>query len=264
MSTEPRSTDPRDYQDIARSVVVMAKTFAVRDFVPDHSHPRDQLLYAISGAMRVRTAGEAWIVPPDRALYVPAKTIHSVEACGRVEMRTLYISPGAGPDLPGRLVAIEVSVLLRALVLALLEEPIDYDDAGRGGLLAQLILHEIERARQLTLAIPMPRDARLVRLCTALLADPPRGETLEGWADIAGASPRTLTRLFHREVGLTFRAWRQRVRFHSALEALVRGEPVQNVAHANGYASPSAFTAAFRKALGVAPSRLIATQDGPR
>lgn len=264
MGAQPRSTDPKDYQQSARSVVVMAKMFAARDFVPDHSHPRDQLLYAISGAMRVRTAGEAWIVPPDRAVYVPAGTVHSVEARGRVEMRTLYISPGAGPDLPFLPVGIEVSALLRALVLALLEEPVDYDDAGRGGLLARLILHEIKQAKPHSFAIPMPRDERLQRLCSALLSDPQRDETLEGWSELTGASPRTLTRLFQREVGMTFRTWRQRVRFHSALEALVRGEPVQNVARANGYASPSAFTAAFRKALGVAPSGLLADKGRRR
>ncbi|MGI9387707.1 MAG: AraC family transcriptional regulator [Methyloligellaceae bacterium] len=241
----------------------MAKTFVAGDFVPDHSHRRDQLLYAISGAMRVRMAGDVWIVPPDRAVYVPANIVHSVDSCGQVEMRTLYISPDASPDLPRQPVGLEVSALLRALVLALLEEPIEYDGAGRGGLLAKLILHEISSARRLALAIPMPRDARLQRLCTALLADPCRDETLDAWAEIVGASPRTLTRLFDREVGMTFRAWRQRVRFHSALEALARGEPVQNVAHANGYASPSAFTAAFRKALGVAPSRLVTIGDGP-
>lgn len=236
----------------------MAKTFADRDRVPDHSHPRDQLLYAISGAMRVRTAEEAWIVPPDRAIYVPAGTVHSVEARGRLEMRTLYISPGAGPGLPAEPAGILVSALLRALVLALLDEPIEYDDTGRGGLLARLILLEIRDAKQLRLSVPMPRDPRLGRLCAELLSDPRRAETLDGWAELTGASARTLTRLFRREVGMTFRAWRQRVRFHSALEALAAGEPVQNVANANGYASPSAFTAAFRKALGVAPSRLIA------
>ena len=102
----------------------------------------------------------------------------------------------------------------------------------------------------------MPRDARLKRLCKALLENPARSETLDEWAHAAGASPRTLSRLFSTEVGLSFTQWRQRVRFHNAMEAIVRGEPVGAVSRANGYASASAFTAAFRKVLGVTPGSL--------
>lgn len=255
-----RSIDPADYQAVPRPVAAMAKSFASGETVPPHTHARDQFLYAVEGVTRVATSGAAWIVPPDRALYVPAATEHTVAMRGRVEMRTLYIRPGAAPGLPEAPVVMEVSGLLRALILALLEEPVLYDEAGRGGLLAGLILDEIARARSLALVIPMPRDARLRRLCAALLDDPARDDTLEGWAEVAGASARTLSRLFLAETGLTFARWRQRARFTNAMEALVRGERVAQVAHANGYASASAFTAAFRKVLGVTPGSLASGQ----
>jgi AraC-like DNA-binding protein len=157
----------------------------------------------------------------------------------------------------------EVSPLLRALILALLEEPVLYDESGRGGMLARLILDEIARARPLALAVPMPGDARLARLCEALLAEPGRGDTLDRLAAEAGASARTLARLFRRETGMTFAQWRQRARFAGACEALVRGEPVGRVARENGYASASAFTAAFRKALGVRPGSLAGPRQHP-
>lgn len=251
-----RSTDPKDYQAVPRAIAAMAKSFAPGDTIPPHVHPRDQVLYATLGVMRVATAREAYIVPPDRALYMPAGFEHGVAMRGRVEMRTLYIRPGAAPGLPGTPAVLDISSLLRALILALLEEPVLYDEEARGGLLAGLILDEIARARHLQLVIPMPRDERLKRLCKALLDDPSRSETLDGWAHEAGASPRTLSRLFAREVGLSFTQWRQRVRFHNAMEAIVRGEPVGQVARANGYDSASAFSAAFRKTMGVAPGRL--------
>lgn len=171
-------------------------------------------------------------------------------------MRTLYIRPDVAPGLPKAPVAMEVSVLLRSLILALLEEPVLYEEKARGRRLAALILDEITRADPVALAIPMPRDARLVRLCDRLLAEPGCSDTLDRLAQEAGASPRTLSRLFSREVGLSFTAWRQRVRFHNAMEAIIRGEPVGIVARANGYASASAFTAAFRKAMGVTPGSL--------
>lgn len=256
MTENNRSIDPDDYQSVPRAIAAMAKSFAPGDTVAPHAHARDQVLYATRGVMRVATSSEAWIVPPDRALYVPAGLEHGVAIRGGVEMRTLFIQPGAASGLPVRPAVLEISSLLRALILALLDEPVFYDEAGRGGLLAGLILDELGRAQQLQLVIPMPRDERLKRLCKALLDDPARAETLDEWAVEAGASPRTLSRLFSSEVGLSFTQWRQRVRFHNAMEAIVRGDPVGQVARANGYESASAFTAAFRKTMGVTPGSL--------
>ena len=251
-----RSTDPSDYQAVPRAIAAMAKSFAPGDTISPHAHERDQVLYAIEGVMRVATAREAWIVPPHRALYVPAGVDHGVAMRGNVEMRTLYIEPGAHSNLPYNPVVLEISPLLRALILALLDEPLLYDEDGRGGWLASLVIDELTRAHHLPLVIPMPRDERLKRLCKELLDDPSRNETLDQWAEKVGASARTLSRLFSNEVGLTFAQWRQRVRFHNAMEAIVRGEPIGAVAHANGYESASAFTAAFRKAFGVTPAKL--------
>ena len=253
-NAKPRSTDPRDYQRVARPFAAMAKSFADGFEIAPHSHQRDQLIYAVSGLMRVRTEHEAWIVPPDRAVYVPGRTTHSIGMRGDVEMRTLYIAPSAAPNLPQSPTVLAVSGLLRELILALVGEPILYNRAGRGGAIVSLILSEITRAPRLPLVIPMPRDARLSRVCAQLLADPSDMRTLDGWSQSAGASARTLARLFESELTLTFTAWRQRVRFHNALEAIARDEPIERIAAHNGYRSPSAFSAAFRAVMGHAPT----------
>lgn len=249
----PKSTDPRDYQRLPVTVAAMAKAFTAGDEIAPHAHERDQLIHAVLGTMRVSTASAAWIVPPDRAVYIPADVVHALSMHGAVEMRTLYIVPDARRDLPRAPRVLGVSALLRALILALVEEPAAYDPAGRAGHVATLILDEIVRATPLELAVPMPADPRLRRLCEALLRDPSRGGTMDAWAASAGASERTLARLFARECGMPFAVWRQRVRLHSALAALARNEPIAAVARANGYASASAFTAAFRKTLGMTP-----------
>jgi AraC-like DNA-binding protein len=221
-------------------------------------------------------------VPPDRAVYVPGRTTHSISMRGEVEMRTLYIArdaahtafsgeslpptrSGVAPGspqktrqlkeiLPSGATVMAVSDLLRDLILALVDEPVLYDRTGRGGAIVSLILSEIMRAPRLPLVIPMPRDPRLRRVCTRLLADPSDLRTIEGWSQIAGASARTLARLFESECQLTFTAWRQRVRFHNALEAIARNEPIERIAQNNGYRSPSAFSAAFRTLMGHAPT----------
>jgi AraC-like DNA-binding protein len=108
------------------------------------------------------------------------------------------------------------------------------------------------------MSIPMPQDARLLRLCEALIAHPERASTLDDWTDNVGASRRTLARLFQKECGITFTAWRQRVRFHAAIEALSRGHTVAEAARQSGYGSPSAFTSAFRRSFGVSPRSIAA------
>ena len=264
MSRSPhsrRSTDANDYQFVPRPLGAMSKSFDDGFEIEPHRHARDQFVYAVTGVMRVRTSTEAWIVPPDRAVYLPAGKVHSISIRGHVEMRTLYIARDAHDDLPAEPTVLEVSALLRELVLALIEEPVVYDEQGRGGAVALLILSEIAKAPRLSLVIPMPRDPRLLRVCNALLADPASRLTLESWVDTAGASTRTLARLFEAELGLSFAAWRQRVRFHNALEAIVAGEPIARVAERNGYRSSSAFAAAFRKAMGQPPSSLRGRGD---
>src|SRR4029078_4490212 len=150
-------------------------------------HSRDQFLYSVTGIMRVRTQAEAWVVPPDRAVYLPARVEHSIGIRGLVTMSTLYIAPRAHHGLPIAPTVLEVSTLLRELVLALIEEPVVYDEQGRGGALADLIFSEIARARRLPLVIPMPRAPRLLRVCSAMLADPASRCNLGDWAAEAGA-----------------------------------------------------------------------------
>lgn len=253
--TSARSTDPLDYQDLPQAIGVMSKMFEDGFVTGLHEHERDQLLHAGRGIMRLRTENDAWIVPQGSAVYIPAGTQHSVHMHGDVDMRTLYIDALA---TEGRrtLAVVSVSPLLRELILALSEEPIRYDADGRAGLIAQLIKLEILRARELTLNVPLPRDLRLQRICAELLADPSDRRTLNDWAEIGGASPRTLARLFERDLGMGFNQWRQRLRLHNAMEALSRGEAVSRVAQQHGYKSASAFTAAFGKVMGVSPSKV--------
>lgn len=251
-----RSTNPLDYQNLPQSIAVMPKSYAGGFVIPLHHHERDQLLYAIRGTMRLRTVEEAWIVPPAGAIYIPAGTPHTVSMHGDVDMRSLYIDAGNTQQHAKTLRAISVSNLLRELILALSEEPVTYDPASRAGKIAKMIEMEIGRARELSLHFPLPHDPRLQILCAELLANPSDRRTLNQWSQITGASPRTLARLFEHDLGMGFNQWRQRIRFHSALETISRGEPISRVAHQHGYRSASAFSAAFSKVMGASPSQM--------
>ena len=253
---ETRSTDPMDYQDLPHAIGAMSKDFSDGYVIPMHAHERDQLLYATSGIMRLRTDQDAWIVPRDGAVYIPAGVNHSIGMHGAVDMRTLYIDADLNFARSQVLCVVAVSELLRELILALSEEPVLYDQDGRGGLIARLIALEIGRAQALAVNVPLPKDARLLRICAELLANPADRRTLDAWSEIAGASARTLARLFKNDPGMSFNQWRQRIRFHNALEALSRGVSVAHIAQEHGYRSASAFSAAFGKVMGAPPSKI--------
>lgn len=239
-----------------RPVAVMAKTCGASEHIPLHIHRRGQLLHATSGIMRVETADAAWILPPAKAVWLPPQMPHSVRMRSKVEMRTVYIDPALCRTLPAAPVLAEISGLLRELILALLEEPVDYGEADRGGAIARLILTELGRLDARRFDVPMPRDERALRVAHALLDDPAIDHDLDRWAHEAGASRRTLARLFRHETGLSFAEWRARLRAIDGLARLSNGASVAETAGAVGYASASAFSAMIHRTLGGSPRRL--------
>ena len=246
----------RNMDNSPRQVAVMARTFELGHQIPLHMHRRGQLLHAANGIMRVETAQAVWIIPPARALWLPPQWPHSVTMRSHVEMRTIYIAPAALRRLPEQPMLAEISRLLRELILALLEEPVAYDENGRGGVVAQLILTELTRLPERQLGVPMPHDARALRVARALLDNSSIDDDLDRWAERAGASRRTLARLFRSETGLGFAEWRARLRAVDGLARLSAGASVSETAASVGYASPSAFSAMIRRTLGSPPRRL--------
>jgi AraC-like DNA-binding protein len=219
-----------------------------------HLHRRAQLIYSIQGVMRIDTRAAGYVVPPGRALWVPAGTEHIVAMDGMIAMRALFLRADAAQAGPAEVTVMAVSALLHELILAACAEPVEWDLAGRGTHLAALILDEIARAPSLPLGLPQPRDARLRRLAEALRAAPASAQTLEDWAAACGASPRTLSRLFRRETGMSFGEWRLALRLAEASALLATGTPPARAGAAVGYASASAFGAAYRRAFGVTPA----------
>jgi AraC-like DNA-binding protein len=253
-----RSLNPDHYQDVPRPIAAMAKDFPDGNRVAPHLHRRAQLVFAAQGVMVVSTEQGTWVVPPNRAVWMPAATLHAIRSWGDVAMRTLYIRADAAAALPQKCCVIAVSPLLRELILRAVELPLLYDEAGPDARVMALILDEIRALPVLPLHLPWPADARLQRLCAAIQEDPAGARTLEHWAASVGASSRTLARLLRKETGMSFGAWRQQVRLIDALGRLATGQKVTAVALDLGYQSPSAFTSMFRRALGQAPTRYFA------
>ncbi len=139
-----------------------------------------------------------------------------------------------------------------------------YEESGADARLVEVLLDRLQSAPDVGLALPMPSDPHLKRLCAALLKRPAADESLAAWARRLQVSPRTLTRRFQHETGMGFRAWRQRMRMLHALPALERGESITTVALDHGYDSVSAFIAAFHKQFGSPPRQFVKRKTGER
>ncbi len=251
---EPRS--PEGLQYVPRPIVAWGGHYAKGDEIPPHTHPRAQLLYAVEGIMRVLTPNSVWIIPSHRALWVPPNVEHHSFMMSDLEMRTLYVSADTSRVLGTECRAIAVSGLLRELILGLLQEPAEYPIPGRGEHLVALIMMEINRgAASQSVEIPWPQDRRLQRVCQYVMNSPGVAHTIDDLAELAGASSRTLIRLFPKETGLKFRQWVQQVQLAEALCRLERGEAIARIASFLGYRSPSAFTAMFKRSFGIAPNQ---------
>lgn len=230
--------------------------------IDPHAHVTHQLIYAERGVMRVRAAGGAWVVPPNRALWVPAGVAHEIRTIGLVHMRTLYLEPHEQSTISSRCAVVSVSPLLRELILRLIQVQAEQGVSETEAPITALILSEIRLLETQPFHVPLPADERLRAICDAIAADPGSERRAHEWAAAFHVSPKTLERDFRNQLGMPFGEWRRQVRLLAALERLAQGEPATSVALSLGYASPSAFTAMFRKALGRTPSDYFCDERG--
>jgi AraC-like DNA-binding protein len=223
--------------------------------IPRRTYDWDQLVYASQGVMSVHTSRGTWVVPAHRAVWIPAGVEHRIQMSGRVSVRSLFFVAGFARRMPRECLAVNVSPLVRELVLHTIRVGMLRATEPQEERLAQVILDHLETLPEMPLQLPMPRDPRAREMAERLCASPGEGRSLDELAYGVGASKRTLERLFLRETAMTLGRWRQRLQLIEALRQLAAGRAVTGVALAVGYDSPSAFITAFRRELGTTPGR---------
>jgi AraC-like DNA-binding protein/quercetin dioxygenase-like cupin family protein len=226
-----------------------------------HAHDDHQLAWAASGVLTVRTARDAWVLPPTRALFIPAGVRHETLSAGNATMQAVYLRPCRCPVRWQVCTPVSVSPLL-AEVIRYLEVPgLDTQKRAHG---EAMLVDLLEPVTMTTIEVRMPIDERARAVAEALLQHPADGRTLADWGREVGASGRTLARAFLADTGLPFGQWRGLLRLRAATVALSTGEAVANVAREVGYESPSAFVAAFRRATGSTPATYFSRPSAAR
>lgn len=240
---------------LPRPVLARVETLVPGSWTAAHTHPWGQFSYAIEGVLQVETATAHFIAPPERAVWVPAHVVHVISNIGPAQMRSLYLSDTFG--LPDQCQVLEISPLLRELILAMCQLPEHYDEEGPQGRLVQVLLDQLRLAPPAELDLPLPKDPRLLKVCAGLQAAPADPRTWAQWGDAIGLSERSLVRLFKAETGLAPGAWRRRLRLLLSLGPLAAGTKVSAVAAESGYTSPSAFITAFSAEFGLTPTQMF-------
>lgn len=242
-------------QDYAQTAVGQGGVEPLGRVYDFHAHYRAQLFQIVSGSLRLETVSGTFVVPPERAVFVPSMMAHKVTYLQPTTLSYLFFRPDAVSHLPMTVGVTQTTPLLRELTLAFLDIPRSQSGCARAERLAAVILDQLGTSAELPLYLPMPNSDRLRRMADAMRNDP--GDD-RGIADVAAQvamSTRNFQRRFQSETGLTYRAWKRQARLVRAVELLAEGRPVGDVAHLLGYSSPSAFISAFHQAFGVPPSR---------
>ena len=221
--------------------------------VPEHAHGADQLIYATRGVMEVSAGGGFWVIPPQFAIWIPARTRHSIRMPSAVSMRTLYLRRAMARHMPAQCTVLHISPLLRELII---------EAVGVGELrsknrlhcaLRDLIISRLECSSPIPTFVMMPADLRALAVAQRLLANQAAGLSMRDLCASVGSSVRTIERAFKKDVGLNFELWRRQVRLMQAVPLLVAGRSIKEVSFEVGYRQPSAFVQMFRLTLGMTP-----------
>ncbi len=236
------------------AIVVGTFPLASGDWIAAHSHTHHQLAWTRSGVLGIAVDDNYWILPPTRALWVPAGVIHRTGATRDAVLSSLYLDPESCTLDWTEPTPVSVDGLLAHLIGHLQRTDLPADARLRAEAVLLDLLHPLPAT---PIDVPDPVDSRVRAVADALRADPADARSLDAHAHAIGVSRRTLTRLFAADTGMSFDRWRTHARLRAALPLLAEGQSVSRVAQAVGYATPSAFLAAFRRTVGTSPGRYL-------
>ena len=237
----------------------LSTTYSSGYVIHPHKHGAHQLLFASSGAMTVTGDRTSWMIPPGRAVLIPAGIPHSIRMWGEVAMRSLYFpanDPATVLDAKTCRV-ISVSSLLRELILRVAEMAALDSRVAVEARLKSVLMDELETAQIEPLLLPLPSDVRALTAADYVLKNPAAAETVEALARRCGLGTRTLERLFRAETGMRFGLWRQKARLLESVRVLVERGSVTDAALESGYTSVSAYIAAFKQTFGRTPGAVL-------
>lgn len=224
-----------------------------RAVIAHHAHDEHQLVYASGGVIAVATDAGSWIAPANRAIWIPAGSSHQHRAYGPTRFHGVGLPLARDPLGVNMPAVVEVSPLLRELIIHYTEKSVVDDDPGRCRRVLSVLIDQLAVSSQQPVRLPAPHDPRLVEACKLVEDNLTTTLDLEELAASCRSSPRTLARLFRDEMLMSYVQWRTQLRLYHALRMLADGAQVSTVAHRCGWRSASTFVSVFRRTYGYTP-----------
>ena len=237
------------------------RTFGLRFTQPTMMPPTSlkwhQLIVAYGAPVAVSGESTSWLIPPGAGFWIPAGMGCKVLNKTEMSLQMLYLP--AGDQIPVRFgrTVIAISPLLRELVRKIVMIGALLHGEARHEHLAALVWDELGDAEPISTALPLPASAPTKTLVECMQRQSFRFNGLESAIKATGYSRRTIERLILSETQLSLGVWLRKRRLLHAMELLLSGDSVTNVAFELGYNEASAFVAAFKREFGKPPSTYL-------
>lgn len=255
IDNQPISVDLGFDTDPLKPILSVSLDVSETQCADKHAHPRAQLIYSSKGTMKIIAQKSIWYVSPDQAVWVPGMKEHQVFFLNDNHIRNVFVSPEYADALPQQLFALNISSFMRELILKVVGAGNDYDMNSAEGRLVRVLIDELGAMTPTRCFLPLSDNFHLQSVINELLNNPGDTRDIAHYAKIACTSSRTLSRLFSKELGLSFSNWRKQLRLLNAVEMLDKGFSVSQISFELGYNGPSAFIEMFRKEFGVPPGK---------
>ncbi len=221
-----------------------------------HKHPWHQIVFPFKGILQTKISESQFIIPHSTMLFIPAETNHESFVMTETKFFGIYLNPKVSIHYPLKAKALAVTPFIRELILHI-HQCVTNSNISKGDItnLLNVLIDQTRNEDTCNMTLLLPRDRRLMVIFNALMEHPQLDTNLSGWAIQVGASERTLSRLFMKELGMSFPLWRQHLRLVSSLSLLDTNLSVQEIAFNVGYNSDSSYIHAFKNLFKQTPQK---------
>ncbi|WP_111309175.1 AraC family transcriptional regulator [Confluentibacter sediminis] len=240
-----------------RPVTTYSETIQNAKCANSHAHPRAQLISCDTGIMEVVTKNNIWIVNALQSTWIASNEEHQVYFPNNVKVVTAFIDESKLGNLPKDSFAFETSAFLKSLLekITSFSNPSMYTEQQHR--IVDVFLDELSNLKPSTTFLPTSQDQRIKLILDALMNDLSSKHTIDYYANQSFVSPRTLSRLFNKELGMSFGDWKMRLKLMEAVKQLGEKKSVKEIAFDLGYENVSSFIATFKKHFGKTPTNYL-------
>lgn len=220
---------------------------------PSHRHDWGQFVYSFSGVIEIGIGGRHYLAPPQYGIWIPPGVEHVASNRYEASYCSLLLEATLCERLPPEACTLAINPLIQAILDTLRQQQLDYPRSEQERRLFQVLLDQLAESPNHDSYLPMSDDPQLGKVLRAMQQQPGDMRSLAEWAHGVHSTERTLSRRCHRDLGMSFSAWRQRLKVVQAIALLEAGHAVQDTALELGYSSASAFIAMFQSLMGLTP-----------